>query len=224
MENKKNPTLDLRKKSGLFLNLGLVISLSFVLLAFEYKTYSICERFVVPDTGFDTEESFDVPLTEHQTPPPPPPKEVILVEVPNDIVVEVFESPIDNTFEEIDSFEDPGEIESPGIEPVEEAPFIIVEQMPTYPGGLEALYKFISKKMKYPSQARRMGIDGRVTLSFVIDKDGSITNIKLLRGIGAGCDEEAIRVLKTLPKWSPGKQRGKPVKVQMTLPINFKLN
>ncbi|MCF6352856.1 MAG: energy transducer TonB [Cyclobacteriaceae bacterium] len=222
MENKKNPTLDLRKKSGLFLNLGLVISLSFVLFAFEYKSYSICERFVVPQSGFDTDESFDVPLTD-QTPPPPPTKEVI-IEVSNDIEIEEPTALIDNTFEEDDSFKEPTEIEELGIEPVEEAPFIVVERMPTYPGGLKALYKYLGKKMRYPSQARRMNIDGKVILSFVIDKEGNITNIKLLRGIGAGCDKEAIRVLATLPKWSPGKQRGKPVKVQMTLPINFKLN
>ncbi len=222
MENKKNSQVDLRKKSGLFLNIGFAISLSFVLFAFEYKTYSISERFVVPQSGFDPDETFDVPLTD-QIPPPPPPKDIIMIEVANDIEIEEPKSLIDNTFEETTSFEPPTEIEEPGIEPIEESPFFIVEQMPTYPGGLKALYTYFGKKMKYPPQARRMGIEGRVTITFVIDKDGSVTGIKLLRGIGAGCDEEAIRILKSLPKWNPGKQRGKAVKVQMTLPINFKL-
>jgi periplasmic protein TonB len=101
--------------------------------------------------------------------------------------------------------------------------FINAEQQPAPVGGLEAFYKFIQKEMRYPAQARRMGIEGRVYVEFVVDKDGSLTMIKLLKGIGAGCDEEAVRVLKEAPKWMPGKQRGRPVRVKMTVPIFFKL-
>ncbi len=223
MENKKNPQLDLRKKSGLFLNIGFAISLSFVLFSFEYKSYDIADRFMVTNSNIDEDESFDIPLTD-QPPPPPPPKEIIVIAVPDDVEVEVPKDLIDNTYQEDDSFKEPTEIEDPDPEPLEEVPFFVVEQMPTYPGGLKALYGYFGKKMKYPSQARKMGIEGRVTVTFVIDKDGSVTDIKLLRGIGGGCDEETIRILKNLPKWNPGKQRGKAVKVQMTLPINFKLN
>ena len=102
--------------------------------------------------------------------------------------------------------------------------FTIVEDQPAFPGGNAAFYKFVGSNMTYPSQARRMGIEGRVFVQFVVDKDGSVTEVKAVKGIGAGCDQEAERVLKTSPKWTPGKQRGRSVKVRMVLPIIFKLN
>ena len=86
-----------------------------------------------------------------------------------------------------------------------------------------AFYEFVQKKLKYPSQARRMGIEGKVFVQFVVDKAGNITEVTTVRGIGAGCDEEAVRVIKDSPQWKPGKQRGKSVKVRMILPITFKL-
>ncbi len=101
--------------------------------------------------------------------------------------------------------------------------FTIVEQQPHPDGGMAAFYKFIGIELVYPSQARRMGVEGKVFIQFVIDKDGSVTNPSLLKGIGAGCDEEAIRVMKKAPRWIPGKQRGKPVKVRMIIPIHFVL-
>jgi len=223
MENKKNPQADLSKKSSLFLNIGFAISLSFVLFAFEYKSYddgSLMELAAIND---DFEEMTEIPPTEQPPPPPPKIQQPEIIEVPDeeeiaeDIEVDLDIDITDETVIEEAIFDEPDE-------EIAEVPFIIVEKMPTYPGGLKALYTYFGKKMKYPPQARRMGIEGRVTVTFVIDKDGSVTDIKLLRGIGAGCDEEAIRILKSLPKWNPGKQRGKAVKVQMTLPINFKLN
>ncbi|MDN5205716.1 energy transducer TonB, partial [Fulvivirgaceae bacterium BMA10] len=109
-------------------------------------------------------------------------------------------------------------------EEVADEVFVIVEEQPTPVGGMSAFNKFISKNMKYPSKARRMGIQGKVYVQFVIDKDGSITEIQIIKGIGGGCNEEVVRVLNSHPKWNPGKQRGKPVKVKMTLPIVFKPN
>ena len=100
----------------------------------------------------------------------------------------------------------------------------IVEETPTPMGGLSAFYKYLSKNLQYPAQARRMGIEGRVFMVFVVEKDGSLTDIQVLKGIGAGCDEESVRVLKDAPKWKPGKQRGNPVRVRFTFPIVFKLN
>jgi protein TonB len=101
--------------------------------------------------------------------------------------------------------------------------FTIVEESAAPKGGMAAFYKYVSDKMKYPPQARRMGIDGKVFVEFVINKDGSISDVKAVKGIGAGCDEEAVRVVQSAPAWSPGKQRGKPVKQRMVLPITFKL-
>lgn len=103
-------------------------------------------------------------------------------------------------------------------------PWIVVEKQPEFPGGLKAFYKYIGKKLKYPKQARRMGVQGTVYIQFVVDKDGSLSEIKVLKGIGAGCNEEALRVLKNSPKWEAGRQRGRAVRVKMSIPIKFLLN
>ena len=100
----------------------------------------------------------------------------------------------------------------------------IVEQMPEFPGGQIGLSKFLSNNIKYPDYARESGIQGNVYVTFVVKTDGSISNIKILRGIGGGCDEEVIRVIKKMPNWKPGKQDGKNVNVQFNLPVNFRLN
>lgn len=110
------------------------------------------------------------------------------------------------------------------VEVAEEAPLPdLVETMPEYPGGNEALYKFIGKHLKYPKKAHKKGIEGKVYVQFVIDKEGNVTNAKVLKGIGFGCDEEALRVVNKMPKWKQGTQRGKPVPVVFTLPFSFKL-
>ena len=108
-------------------------------------------------------------------------------------------------------------------EVVEQEIFQIVEEMPAYPGGDQKLMEFIAKGIKYPQIARETGIQGRVFVGFVVEPDGSVSNVKVLRGIGGGCDEEAMRVVKSMPKWKPGKQRGKAVRVSYMLPVNFKL-
>ena len=100
----------------------------------------------------------------------------------------------------------------------------VVEQMPEFPGGVEALMKYISENVKYPQEAKDKNISGRVVLGFVIEKDGSVNEVKVLRGIGGGCDDEAVRVIKTMPKWKPGRQKGEPVRVFYQIPINFKLD
>jgi protein TonB len=98
-----------------------------------------------------------------------------------------------------------------------------VEETAAPIGGMPAFYEFVGKKLKYPAQARRMGVEGKVFVEFVIERDGTITDVKAIKGIGAGCDEEAVRVLQSAPKWKAGKQRGKPVRQRMVLPIAFKL-
>ena len=224
MENKKNPTIDLRKKTGLFFNIGLSISLLFVLFAFEYKSSGDGSPIPVDYGNTEFPEETIIPNTDIKPPPPPPkPKEIVLSVVENDEFIPDITPEIDNTFKEDDSFLNLPGIEAPPIEIAEDS-FTVVEKMPTYPGGYQALYKYIGKKIRYPSQARKMGVEGKVFINFTVDKDGSITSIKVLRGIGSGCDEEAIRVITKMPKWKPGKQRGKSVKVSMTLPITFKLN
>jgi TonB family protein len=100
----------------------------------------------------------------------------------------------------------------------------IVDEMPQYPGGEKAMMEYVAKNVKYPQEAKDKEIQGRVFVSFVIEKDGSVNEVKVLRSIGGGCDEEAVRVIKAMPKWKPGKQEGKPVRVSYMMPINFKLS
>jgi protein TonB len=101
--------------------------------------------------------------------------------------------------------------------------FVVVEEQAEFPGGLDSMYAYIHKNLKYPELAKEKGIEGRVFVSFIIEKDGSISNVKILRGIGGGCEEAAVEMIKNMPKWKPGKQRGKPVRFQFTLPIKFEL-
>ena len=111
------------------------------------------------------------------------------------------------------------ETKTSGDEPV----FVIVEEQAEFPGGLDSMYAYIQKNLVYPEKAKAEGIEGRVFVSFIIEKDGSISNVKLLRGIGGDCDEAAVEMVKNMPKWKPAKQRGKPVRCQFTLPIKFEL-
>ena len=132
--------------------------------------------------------------------------EVAAVEVEGDAQV-VFEEPVVQVVEED-----------------ENKVFLVVEQQPEFEGGYEAMMNFIKKNMRYPASARRMGIDGTVYVSFVVGKDGGINDVKVIRGISADCDKEAVRVVQAMPPWKPGKQNGKPVFVRFNLPIKFKLN
>jgi len=223
MEAKKNPEVDLSKKSGLFLNIGLVVSLALTIMAFEWKFYDEGDLVDLGQVNDQFEETMEIPQTEQPPPPPPKIQQPEIIEVPDeeeieeeievDLDVEITEETV---VEEIVFEDEPEEEEAEEI-------FTIVEDQPAPKGGMAAFYEYVGKNLKYPAQARRMGIEGKVFVQFIVDKDGSITEVDAIKGIGAGCDEEAIRVLKNAPNWSPGKQRGRPVKVRMILPITFKL-
>jgi periplasmic protein TonB len=223
MEAKKNPKVDLTKKSGLFLNIGLVISLVVVITAFEWKFYDEGDLMDLGQVNDEFEDVMEIPPTEQPPPPPPKIQQPEIIEVPDEeeieeeIEVNLDVEITEETVVEDIVFSDPVE------EEVAEEIFTIVEDQPQPKGGMAAFYEYVGKNLKYPAQARRMGIEGKVFVEFVVDKDGTITDVKAIKGIGAGCDEEAIRVIQLAPKWSPGKQRGRPVKVRMILPITFKL-
>tara|TARA_R110002096_G_scaffold340345_1_gene533486 strand:- start:131 stop:805 length:675 start_codon:yes stop_codon:yes gene_type:complete len=224
MEPKKNPKADLDRKTGMFFNIGLAVSLALVLTAFEWRSYDDGNLVDLGQLDDDFEDIMEIPPTEQ--PPPPPPKIQLpqIIEIPDEEEIEEeIEVDLDVEITEETVIEDIVFEEAPEEEVADEI-FDIVEDQPTPPGGMSAFYKFVGKSMKYPNQARRMGIEGRVFVQFVVDKDGTLTEIKAVKGIGAGCDEEAVRVLKSAPKWKPGKQRGRPVKVRMILPITFKLS
>ena len=225
MEAKKNPKADLRKKSALFLNIGFVISLLIVISAFNYKSK---ETGKVMDLGqvndqFDT--TIEIPPTEQLPPPPPKVRAPKIIEVPDSKEIKK-EAPIDLNIEANEETKISPQVVQKEPEPEEQAEqiFTIVEDQPSPVGGMAAFYEYVSKNLHYPAQARRVDVEGKVYVQFVVDKDGSITDPKVLKGIGSGCDKEAIRVLKNAPKWNPGKQRGRPVKVRMVIPIVFKLD
>ena len=225
MEPKKNPNADLTRKSNLFFAIGLVVSMMLVIVAFEWKSYDEVDAIDVGVVNDDFEELVDIPITEQPPPPPPKIQTPEIIEVPDEEEIEEeIEIEIDLEVEEEAVIE---EIKfEPTAAPKEEKVetiFEVVEEQPTPEGGMEAFYKFVGKELNYPSQASRMGIEGRVYVQFVVDEKGAVSDVKAVKGIGHGADEEAVRVIK-LTKWNPGKQRGRPVKVRMVMPIVFKLN
>ncbi|SMD34999.1 outer membrane transport energization protein TonB (TC 2.C.1.1.1) [Reichenbachiella faecimaris] len=224
MELKKNPKISLERKSGMFFNIGLAVSLLLVITAFEWRFYDDGGLVDLGQVDDDFEDIMEIPPTEQ--PPPPPPKIELpkIIEIPDEEEIEEeIEVDLDVEITEETVIEDIVFEEAPEEEVADEI-FDIVEDQPGPPGGMAAFYTYVAKEMKYPNQARRMGIEGRVFVQFVVDKTGNLTEVRAIKGIGAGCDEEAVRVLKNAPKWSPGKQRGRPVKVRMILPITFKLS
>ncbi|MBU0765294.1 MAG: energy transducer TonB [Bacteroidetes bacterium] len=225
MELKKSSKANLEKKKGIFLQLGLIAAIGIVIVMFEWTFYAKSEN-TLGELGDITVEEEIIPITRQEDikPPPPPPSQV--VEVLN-IVEDDVE--IENELEIEDSEADEEmEVEIVEIEEEEESeevlPFAVIEDKPEFPGGDEALMKFLQSETKYPVIARENGIEGRVFVEFVIEKDGSVSDVKIKRGVDALLDQEAIRVVNSMPKWKPGKQRGKPVRVQYLVPLNFKLS
>jgi protein TonB len=221
MEEKKNPNIYLENKKGAYFAVGLLFTLAIVLALFEFKTFPV----QIQDLGkleVNLMEEEVIPVSMQAPPPPPPPPapttqiEIVEDDVEIEEELEIIDMEVDEDTEiEVVIEEEPEE------EIVEEEIFTIVENMPEFPGGTEALFKYLGKNIKYPAMAKDAGIKGKVYVTFVVDKDGSIADVRVLRGIGGGCDEEAIRVVGGMPKWAPGKQRGKAVRVQYNLPINF---
>ncbi|MFC2124946.1 energy transducer TonB [Bacteroidota bacterium] len=212
-----------RNFSRMFFVLGLCISLLIVITAFEWRFYEEGNLITLNNMDMDFEDILEIPITEQ--PPPPAPKIVQprIIEVEDEkLIIEEIEVDLDVEITEETVIDDLVFNDEPVEEEVEII-FTIVEFQPTPNGGIAAFYEYISKNLKYPAQARRMGIGGKVFVQFVVDKDGTLTNVQCIKGIGAGCDEEAINVIKNAPSWNPGKQRGRPVKVQMIIPILFKL-
>ncbi|MCU0329208.1 MAG: energy transducer TonB [Chitinophagales bacterium] len=211
---------------GLRFNLGLTISLALTLVAFEWKSYGEEPIALFEPLATSEELIIEIPNTT-QTPPPPKLIQPVVVEVPDDTEdIEEIEVDLTVDIKPQDAISAPVFVKKPTEEPEEvadDAPFTVVEDSAEPEGGMEAFYKFLGKNLKYPAQARRMGVEGKVFVQFVVERDGSLTDIKAVKGIGAGCDEEAERVVKEAKKWKPGKQRGRPVRQKMVIPITFTL-
>jgi len=216
MEIKKNPKVDLEKKRVLFLQIALVVTLLLVFAAFEYKSYQK-NAYDLGALSLDDLEEEIIPITKQEVkppPPPPPPPEII------EIVEDEVEIEEELEIEDTESDEDEIIIE----EEDDDEFFMVVENMPVFPGGDLGLMKYIQKNVRYPAIAKEYNITGKVYVSFIVDKQGKVTNVKIVRGVDKNLDAEAVRVVKSLPKYTPGKQRGKAVRVMFTIPINFTLN
>ena len=220
MELKKTQRADLGNKRGLFFSIGLVSSLSLALMAFEWKQKEDTLDLISGKSTNTFEEMIEVPTTQQPPPPAPIIQQPKIVEVPDEEKIqEDLSINLDN---EAPRIELPYVAQEEHAEEVDEI-FTIVEESALPVGGMTAFYKYLMDNMKYPPQARRLGIEGKVTLSFVVNKNGQISDVTVLKGIGSGCDEEAIRVMNNAPDWKPGKQRGRQVKQRCIMPISFKM-
>lgn len=215
MNERKQAGVDLRRSYNIFLQFGLIVALLFIIGLVKINLYS------APPEAIAVEEQEEVVMeeviqTKQIETPPPPPRPPVPVEVPND---EIIEDEILDLDAELDL---DGPLDLPPPPPpsddAEEDFFVVVETMPQLKGGLAEL----QRKVKYPEMARRAGIEGRVTVQFIVNEEGKVENPRVIRGIGGGCDEAALEAVKQA-KFSPGMQRGRPVRVQYSLPIVFRL-
>ena len=225
MQLKKSPKVSLEDKKLIYTLMGALLVLSICFVAFEWTEKEVTKYDVV-DQDFLIEEEIDIQQTTQETPPPPPPPAVQEVEILNVVDDDVKTESVEIKTEDDKDVEVviAPPVEAPVVEEVEEEIFVVVESMPEFPGGPQEMMKFIAENIKYPVIAQENGIQGRVICQFVIEKNGSVTDIQVVRSSGdASLDKEAERVIKNMPKWKPGKQRGKPVRVKYTIPVAFRL-
>ncbi len=234
MEKRKNEKADLEKNRSMYAQIGLVLALLVVILAFQWKSYDKND-FDLGQLKMDDVPEEIIPITKQEKPPPPPPPPATEIEIVKDDVVIKEDVKIAET-------EVTQETKIIVIEPKkEEGPlepeiFTIVERMPSFKGCENAgseeqrtsctynkIQEFLGRTVVYPPMAKDNGITGTVYVTFVIDNSGTVKDVKILRGVGGGLDEEAVRAVKSMPKWGPGQQRGRAVSVQYNLPVRFTL-
>ena len=229
MEIKKTPKADLENKKILFREIGLILALAVVLLAFEWKTYDKQISTLGDNTAAVIEEEM-IPITNET---PPPPAEAPKIPTVSD-VIEMVDDDMKIENELIINTEDDKNlgvqikdyVKGPVEEVIEdeEIPFTIVEEKPSFQGGDENTFtKWVASKLVYPEIAKENGVQGRVILQFLVGTDGSVSDVKVVRGVDASLDKEAARVVASSPKWKPGRQGNKPVKVPYTFPVIFQL-
>ena len=230
MEVKKSPKADLEGGIGMSILMGMIVGLAVLFVGFEWSTKDV--QVVTADEGVAdiiAEEEIEITRPENTPPPPPPPPAPAVTEVLN-----VVDDDVELEQQDIISSEDDASAAqtetfgAPVVEEEEEAEsaqqfFTVVEKQPEFPGGTAELFKYLSKAIKYPVIAQENGIQGRVVCSFVVNRDGSIVDIQVMRGVDPSLDKEAVRVISEMPKWKPGEQRGKPVRVRFILPVQFRL-
>ena len=224
MNTKKSPKKNLENKRSLFLEIGFVLVLAMVLLAFQYR---ITERnnTIIPQDARDFVDHDYIPPNIPKPPPPPPPESHEIIPAPDELIEEDY-------FPEVDIGAH-ADLKVPDYLPVEiidEKPdptddiHVIVEQMPEFPGGEAELFRYLSRTIRYPRMAQEVGLEGVVIISFIVERDGSVSNVQVMRGIGGGCDEEALRAVKNMPNWIPGRQGAQSVRVRYSVPVAFRLS
>ncbi|MDD3742244.1 MAG: energy transducer TonB [Lentimicrobiaceae bacterium] len=223
MERKKNPVAELETRRFMMFQLGLIISLGVILMAFEWKTPDYSGISLPAMHYIDGPEEINIQLTRQQIEVPRVINTTLMRITDNkdeqavDLIIEAGIS----LQEFVPEFVAPELIEEPAVE--SEEPFIVVEDMPDFPGGETALMQYLYNNIDYPAEARENNITGTVYITFVVEKDGSISGVAALREVSGGCTEEALRVIRSMPCWIPGKQRGIPVRVRVNIPVKFKL-
>ncbi|MGB4016743.1 energy transducer TonB [Petrimonas mucosa] len=226
-EVKKSPKANIDALKLTSILMGMVVGISVLFFAFEWssKTKKLDESIIVQDVL--AEEEIEITRRDPAPPPPPPPP---APETPE--IIQVVEEKVETRIEinteddaskrQMETFVPPPPPKPKGEE-VNEEIFVVVEEQPEFPGGNAAMMKFLSDNIKYPVIAQENGIQGRVITNFVVERDGSITDVQVVRGVDPSLDKEAVRVIQSMPKWKPGKQRGSAVRVRFTLPVVFRL-
>ena len=228
MEIKKSEQADLERGKGTSLLIGFVIALGVMFVALEWTQREVednSDLYTARDVSLN-EEMIPITLPEKKTVPPPPAAvtkaEIIeIVEDDADIEEDIMASTEDNVeWVDIDEYD----VVTVEPEPEEEEIFMVVEDQPEFPGGTAALLEYLRKNIKYPAICRENNIQGRVLVTFIVNKDGAIVEPEVVKSVNPSLDKEALRVISTMPNWKPGSQRGKPVRVKYTVPVNFRLN
>ncbi|HOH74309.1 MAG TPA: energy transducer TonB [Paludibacteraceae bacterium] len=227
MEIKKTPKANLENKKTMAILIGLVLALGIMFIAFEWSKNEIkVYDDAIQGEFVEDEEMIEVTFRNETPPPPPPPiQETVLSDV-----IDIRDDKEDIQTKDFDSEDDKNKkvvIQAPIAAPVEEPEenriHVVVERMPEFPGGEAAMNQFINRTIRYPVIAQENGIQGRVVVQFVVNTDGKIVDVEVVRGVEESLDKEAIRVVKAMPPWNPGRQGGKNVRVKYTLPIRFRI-
>ena len=228
MEVKKTPKASLENKRALFIEIGLIVALAVVYIAFNWTSKDVQVNTLEAENQVVQEEEI-IPITQETPPPPPEAPKIPVLSDQIDIVDDEIE--VDNDFLSLEDSDDMGVeimdyVENVQEEVVEEEaiPFQLVEEKPSFMGGdANQFSAWVNKRLVYPEIAKENGVQGRVTLQFTVEKDGSVTKVKVLRGVDPSLDKEAVRVVSMSPKWKPGKQRDRAVPVTYTFPVYFQL-
>lgn len=226
MDAKKSSKASLEDKKSIYMLMGFVVVLSLLYIALEWTKQEVTIYEAVAGEVV-AEEEIEIIQTAQVQPPPPPPQVPEVIEILNVVEddVEVAEIEIDTEDDKDKEVVIQAPVQSTGIGVEEDADvvFQVVESMPSFPGGDAALFKYLNDNIKYPVIAQESGIQGRVICQFVVNRDGTIVDIEVVRSVDKSLDAEAVRVIERMPRWTPGKQRGKTVRVKYTLPVNFRL-